>query len=637
MKRQLYEGLWRYIHSFQIRVFLVLALVIFIFIPGTGYIGFLQAYKVVENQMQQYTIGTAGQITKRINSFLDQHDYNVQLIKSLLENNLVDAANTRELLHYFSLFQKDHPEFVNIYYGDISGNFFMVPPQIPEVHKVFDPRIRPWYRGAVETGNLHWTDAYLFASTQKPGITVSVPIYGDEAVLRGVCGIDIDLSAFSRFLDGIEIGKEGFAYIFEKKRGHVIAHPGIVQLPWNQTHIELLRYCRESLKKRGRNFGLISFRGRDYFTAYADYPGKDWTVGVTLPFSEYYETIQFIKKSTFTLVVMGILLSCILSYLLTRTVIRPLNTLQQGIDRISSGDLEYKVDITDPDIASDLADSFNSMAHSLRKSLAELKKTYAELAEKEKLAAVGEMTAGIAHEIKNPLGVIQGSAQVVLDRTRPREMRERAARFILDEVERLDNTLKAFLSFARPASPAFVEADIIRLFEETLSATEERYREDGYHFIRDYEEDILPIEADPYQIRQVFWNICLNSVQAMPDGGTISIRVKMDSLEEYVGGADIKRSLGNPFGEPRDWLVVSIEDGGCGIAEDKLEKVMDPFVSLRDDGIGLGLSIVAQIVKLHRGYVTIESEEGVGTTFHLLFPCILKENSIADQCADHRR
>lgn len=620
----------RYKHSFHIRVFLALSLIIFIFIPGTGYIGYLQAYKVVENQMQQFTIGTALQISKRISSFLAQHTYNVKLIKSLLENNLIDATKEKELLHYFSLFRQDHPEFVNIYYGDTNGEFLMVPPQIPEVYKVFDPRIRPWYRGAVEAKDLHWTDVYLFASTQKPGITVSIPIFDENKTLKGVCGIDIDLSAFSRFLDGIEIGKKGFAYIFEKKQGRVIAHPGLVQLPWNEEHIDLLRYCRETLQNAKKSFGLITFKGKDYFTAYADYPGKDWTVGVTLPFSEYYETIQFIKKSTFSLVLMGILLSSILSYLLTRTVIRPLHTLQKGIDRISGGDLEYKVEINDPDIASELANSFNRMAFSLQRSLAELKVTYAELAEKQKLAAVGEMTAGIAHEIKNPLGVIQGSAQVVLDRTRPWAMRERAARFIIDEVERLNNTLKAFLAFAKPASPTFVPTDIIRLLEETLSATEERYQEEGYRFIRDYQEDILPIDADPYQVRQVFWNICLNSIQAMPDGGPINIRVKMDKAPDLLGGAGTEMSLGNPFAVPRDWLVVSIEDEGCGIAEEHMEKIMDPFVSFQDDGIGLGLSIVAQIVKLHRGHIKVASIEGEGTTFHLLFPCIMKENQIVD-------
>lgn len=620
----------RYIHSFQVRVFFALALIIFIFIPGTGYIGFLQAYKVVENQMQQYTIGTAGQISKRISSFLAQHTYNVKLIKSLFENNLVNAENEKELLNYFSLFRKDHPEFVNIYYGTIEGDFFMVPPQIPEVYKVYDPRIRPWFKGAVEAKDLHWTDVYLFASTQKPGITVSLPIFDEDGKIKGVCGIDIDLSAFSRFLDGIEIGKKGFAYIFEKKQGRIIAHPSLVRLPWNEKLLDILRSCRENLQNEGISFGMTTYEGKEYFTAYADYPGRDWTVGVTLPFSEYYETIQFIKKSTFSLVIVGILLSSLLSYLLTRTVIQPLHTLQKGIERISRGDLEYKVEINDPDIASDLAQSFNRMAHSLRKSLSELKQTYAELAENEKLAAVGKMTAGIAHEIKNPLGVILGSAQVVLDRERPWNMRERAARFIIDEVERLDKTLKTFLTFARPSSPEFVETDIIRLMEETLSATEERYEQEGYRFVRDYQDDILPVEADQDQIRQVFLNICLNSIQAMPEGGDITISVKMDKEKELISSSEREISFDYPLAIDRDWLVVSIEDSGHGIPDDKMETIMDPFVSFRDDGIGLGLSIVSQIIKVHRGHIKVTSSEDQGTTFHLLLPCIVKENTIAD-------
>lgn len=623
----------RSVHSFQVRVFLALALIIFIFIPGTGYIGYLQAYKVVEDQMQQYTTATADQIAKRIRSFLAQHTYNVLLIKSLLENKLVQAQNEGKLLHYFSIFRRDHSEFVNIYYGDIHGSFSMVPPQIPEVHKVFDPRIRPWYKGAVETGGLHWTEVYLFASTQKPGITVSVPIFTDEGNVKGVCGIDIDLSAFSRFLDGIEIGEKGFAYIFEKKQGHVIAHPGLVQLPWDKEHIDLLRYCRETLERDDKSFGRVNFGGKEYFTAYVDYPGRDWTVGVTLPFSEYFATIQFIKKSTATLVIIAILLSSFLSYVLTRTVIRPLHKLQQGIDRISSGDLQYKVEIHDPDIVGDLANSFNGMATSLRRSRAELKETYVELAEKEKLAAVGEMTAGIAHEIKNPLGVIQGSAQVMLDRERPWQMRERAARFIIDEVERLDETLRAFLLFARPASPSFAKTNIIRLLEQTLSATEQRYEDQGYQFICHYDDNAPPIDADAYQIRQAFWNICLNALQAMPNGGKVTIRVYVEQHHPIPEKKD-QESACNPFAVPHQWLALAISDTGCGIPCEKMDRIMDPFVSLRDDGIGLGLSIVAQIVKIHQGHIKVMSTEGEGTTFTLYFPCILKENTIADQCAD---
>jgi signal transduction histidine kinase len=615
----------RYRHSFQFRVFLALALVIFIFIPGTGYVGYLQARKVAENQMQQFTISMADQISNRVNLFLAQHTYNVKLIKSFIENHLVDPANEKELLRYFSLFKQGHPEFVNIYYGDEQGEFQMVPPQIPEVHTTYDPRVRPWYQGAIHSGDFHWADVYLFASTRKPGITVSTPVFDDNKVLRGVCGIDIDLSAFSRFLRGIDIGKQGVAYIFDNKKGYVIAHPGLVQLPWNLEHIDLLRTCLAELKRQNKSFGITSYRGEEYFTASTNYPDKDWTVGVTISVADYMQNLRFIKQTTFSLVVAGILLSSLLSYLLAMTIIRPLHTLQQGIERISRGDLDYKVAIEDPDIASELASSFNQMAFSLQKSLAELKQTYAELAEQEKLAAVGRMTAGIAHEIKNPLGVIQGSAQIVANRERPWEMREKAAHFIIAEVARLDKTLKSFLAFAKPVSPAFQETDMIRLLEETLSATEERFREDGYSFVRDYPPQVPLLQADADQIRQVFWNITLNAMQAMPDGGTVTVRVRVEQNPEIPEQEKGRISLGNPMAAVRDWLAVEVEDHGAGIAPENMDRIMDPFVSFRDDGIGLGLPIVAQIVKLHHGHLHIRSNEGEGTVFSLFFPCIIKE------------
>ncbi len=628
MKRR--EILKHYKHSFQFRVFLALALVIFIFIPGTGYMGYLQARKVAENQMQQYAIGTAVQISKRVSSFLSQHTDNVKLIKSFLENRLIDSTNEGELLRCFLLFKKDHPEFVNIYYGNENGRFLMAPPQAPEIHKIFDPRIRPWYRGAVDADNFHWTDVYLFASTQKPGITVSIPIVEEQRLLRGVCGIDIDLSAFSRFLQGIKIGSQGVAYIFDNKTGHVIAHPGLVQLPWNPVHIDLLRTCRSHLKKSNRSFGLTAFQGENFFTAYTNYPGKEWTVGVTLSVSDYLKNIQFIKQTTFSLVVIGILLSSLLSYLLAMTIIQPLQALQQGIERISSGDLEHKVIIHDPDIAEELAGSFNQMASSLQESLAELKQTYTELTEKEKLAAVGKMTAGIAHEIKNPLGVILGSAQVVVNRERPWEMRERAARFIIDEVIRLNNTLKSFLAFAKPAPPVLSKTDMLRLLEETLSVMKERFFEAGYRFQMDFPTRVPPVNGDSDQLRQVIWNICLNSIKAMPRGGTITVRAeakkKPGILDADTHEKDTTRiSLENPFAAPRSWLVVTIEDQGCGIDKKQMDKIMDPFVSFQDDGIGLGLSIVAQIVKLHQGHINITSQKNAGTAFQLLFPCLPQE------------
>ncbi|MBC2705284.1 cache domain-containing protein [Desulfobacula sp.] len=621
------ENLSIFWHSFQVRVFLALTLIIVIVIPGTGYFCYLQARRVAEKQMQQYALGTAVQISKRVESFLSHHTYNAKLIKSFFENDLINHSDDKEILRYLHLFQQEHPEFFNINFGDETGRFLMAPAQIPEVHKTFDPRVRPWYRGAIQTKDVHWTNVYLFASTQKPGMTVSVPIYDTAGAITAVCGIDIDISSFSRFLKKIKIGKQGFAYIFENKQGRVIAHPSLVQLPWNSYHIDLLRTCLTDLNQKNKTFGMSSFQGDRFFTAYTDYPGNDWTVGVTLPVSDFLENVKAIKQAIISLVIAGIFLSSFLSYLLAMTIVSPLNILKKGIERISSGDLEYKVNINDPDIASALAGSFNQMASSLEISTRELEKTYAELAQKEKLAAVGQMTAGIAHEIKNPLGIILGSAQVVSNSNRPMEMREKAADFIIKEVERLNKTLTAFLDFAKPASPNFQRIDITDLLEEILISTEERFAEKGYRIDRDFLSMAPTILADPDQIKEVFWNIFLNAMQSMPDGGTVTVKINIEKGKESIDAAIIP--IKGLIQHNPDYLTVSIMDQGCGISDEQMEKILDPFVSFRDDGIGLGLSIVSQIIKSHKGQVKIESTPGKGTRFKLLFPLLLQENTHA--------
>lgn len=598
------------LHSFRVRVFLALTLIVLTVIPATGYFCYLQARRVAEKQMQQYTMGTAEQIVKRVHIFLERHTYNVKLIKSFLENRGVDLSDDKAILNCLYLFKQSNPEFINLLYGDETGRFLMVPPQIPEVHKIYDPRVRPWYKGAIQSGNHHWTDVYLFASTQKPGMTVSVPLYdtgehGGEARVKAVCGIDIELSALSKFLRTIRIGENGFAYIFENREGRVIAHPDLLQFPWSPYHIDLLRTCLTDLKEKGKSFGMSKFRGDNFFTAYtaySDYPHSEWTVGVTLPVSDFLQNVTSIRNAIISLVIVGIFLALFLSYLIAMTIVRPLNVLKKGIERITNGDLNYKVDIKDPDIAASLAASFNNMAFSLNESNQELKDTYAQLAHKEKLAAVGQMTAGIAHEIKNPLGIILGSAQVVANDERPWEMRKKAALFIMDEVVRLNRTLTSFLEFARPAPPLFQTVQVQEILEDLLAATGERFQEDGIGVVKSFPPALPGIWADPDQVRQVLLNILINATQSMPDGGTITLKLSPETVDNG------------------SYVRLSVMDQGCGMTKDQMATVWDPFVSFKDQGTGLGLSIVSQIVKIHDGAIHMESEAGKGTRFDLLFP-----------------
>ena len=143
-----------YRHSFQIRLFAAITGMTILFIAVTGYFSYLLGRRSVEKQIERYALGTVVQITERIRTFLTQPAREVNLLKTTIENGFIDPLDDRDLVRFFHLLQDDHPEFLNINYGDRQGRFTMVPPQRPEVHKVFDPRIRPWYVGAVGSNQL---------------------------------------------------------------------------------------------------------------------------------------------------------------------------------------------------------------------------------------------------------------------------------------------------------------------------------------------------------------------------------------------------------------------------------------------------------------------------------------------------
>ncbi len=604
--------------SFQVRLFVSFLLIIFCFIPSVGYLSYLQGKRSVERQIEQYSLATVKQVTERVRSFLLQHKRNVRFLKSLLEQRIIDPRNRQALLQYFRFLRRTYPSFVNIYYGDRNGRFMMVPPQRPEIHKLFDPRERPWYRGAAIGGDLYWTGVYVFASSQKPGITASVPVLDSNATVLGVCGIDIDLSTLSGFLRGIKIGKRGYSFIIENSLDRIIAHPGLIHLAKADDELAQLSSRLKALKHRHKKFGTTLLNGERYFTAYADFPEHDWTIGLTLPISDFLQDINRIKQAAVTMTLLAILIASVLSLLIARTVIRPLTRLEKGIKRISSGNLEERLRVESQDVIGSLAESFNQMAESLKESREQVKRTYMELAEKERMAALGQLTAGIAHEIKNPLGIILSSAQIVNNDARPREMRKQAGEFIIQEVKRLNKTINTFLDFAKPAPPRLERCDLIGLLDETIDSFGEQFSEREIVVSRKYPKEPMVCEVDRDQVRQVFLNLFINAVQAMPRGGTLEITAVPADPHDGRGHG---RHSGEDCSSRHKLLQIDIKDSGEGIDEEVIDKIFDPFFTTKSNGTGLGLPIVYRIMEQHRARMMVSSIRGEGTVFSLVFRC----------------
>jgi len=216
----------------------------------------------------------------------------------------------------------------------------------------------------------------------------------------------------------------------------------------------------------------------------------------------------------------------------------------------------------------------------------------------EKLAAIGELAAGIAHEIRNPLGIITGSAETVRKHENPK-IRDEMTSYILEESKRINGLINTFLGFARPREPELVSCDLREILGKTLLLLSPSAKTLGVEIKEDITRRPLYVSIDPDQMRQAFMNLGVNALEAMPHGGVLTVAVMENA---------------------RGRVVVRFSDTGKGIPKEIQAKVFDPFFTTKEGGTGLGLSIAHRIITQHGGDIALEATEKKGSTFTITLP-----------------
>ena len=360
-----------------------------------------------------------------------------------------------------------------------------------------------------------------------------------------------------------------------------------------------------------------------------DGPGEPRVLWAARREDSYAAARNRVISSFFAIATVGFALVIAITYRIIHALTRPIREMVEATRRIAAGRFDHPVRVTSGGEIGLLGESINRMQASLQEMRSELEEAartledkvrarseelgrmQARMAQSERLASIGVLAAGVAHEINNPLGGILALTSLTLEDLPPTDPSRENLEEVVRQTRRCGEIVRHLLEFSRQHEARPEPTDLDELLARTLALLE---RQSIFHNIRverDLQPHLPPVVADPSQLQQVFVNILMNAVQAMAERGTLTIATAHDVV--------------------RDEVVLSFHDTGCGIPADKIGHVFDPFFTTKGsgEGTGLGLSIAYGIVSRHRGTIGVESEPGVGTTFTIRLPVAAPQAAVA--------
>ncbi len=317
------------------------------------------------------------------------------------------------------------------------------------------------------------------------------------------------------------------------------------------------------------------------------------------------------------IILLALILGIAASILISRGLARPIHQLKAAMEVVGAGHLDHEVAVRSKDEIGELAQAFAGMTENLKRSheamarlnhelevkIKKLEETQAQLIQSEKLASIGEMSAAVAHGLRNPLASLRAAAQVTLHHVADGSVARTHLKMVIAEVDRLDRRITHLLAFSRPGPFRPLPEQPSRLIDDLLPTFAGPLKDRGIRLEIDLPSDLPDVTVDPIQVEQALGEIFSNALDAMPEGGSVTIR-----------------GYRQPDNGQSASVVLEIADTGKGIATQLLPSVCDPFFTTRADGTGLGLAIAKRYVVQNGGQLAIASTPEVGTTVSITLP-----------------
>jgi len=480
-----------------------------------------------------------------------------------------------------------------------------------------------WHRHAL-AGRTYMSEVRLAAGGRDSVFRLAAPICGSDGRPQGaVCATVSTRAILSRVLS-VSLGKTGECYLVDRT-GTFLAHkqPHRI-LKENIAQSESFTYIFGDSRPRPI---YTDYRGIAVLGASRPVAGTEWYIVVEQDRDEAFAGSHRLERNIYLVIAATVAGAVGLSWLLAYYVTAPILALSEAADGLARGDFEHAlVDArtTRRDEIGALYTAFRNMADQLkdrhlrletrvglteaelRKVEAKLKRTLEAAARSERLAALGRLASGVAHEIRTPLTSLKLFLQSVQEDIAISPEQSEDYQIAMRQVARIEATISHFLDFARPQEPVLAELDFATLVDDALEVIQPRANQQEVEIHHRVAPGLPRVEGDMRQLGEVVVNLLVNALEAMPDGGRLTIAVTAEETE--------------PGSTPPGWVEIDVSDTGPGIRQEDLDRLFEPFFTTKAAGSGLGLAIVSGTVERHGGAVRVDSKPGAGTTFSIRLP-----------------
>jgi len=604
-----------FLNNLQFKVTLVFLLVSLIPLGTVSIFSVRTANRVIENILQNQLENVAAEKQALLERWIMERKADLEVLAG---SSIVKRMDPAEAAPYFKLVRTQYGVYRRFVIAGPDGEVLYDGTGTSGV----SCKDEAWYRCAIG-GRPYMSEIERESPGQEPVFHLATPIRGPDGRPHGVLCATVSTQAILKRVLRVQLGETGECYLVDKL-GTFLAHKDPNRV-LNENIAQSDSFAKTLDSEEGHPI-YTDYRGIQVLGASRSLEGTDWYVVVEQDRDEAFLSSYRLQRNIYIVIALTVAVAIGFSALLAWYVVSPIGRLSETARTLARGDFDYALlnaQTTRRDEIGALYAAFADMADQLKdrqarletrmgltevelqKVEAELKSTLEAAARSERLAALGRLASGVAHEIRTPLTSLKLFLQSVQEDIAVSDEQSEDYHIAMRQVGRIEKTINHFLDFARPEQPVFANLDFAQLVDDVLEVIRPRANQQEVEIIESIAAELPGVKGDSRQLGEAMVNLLVNAMDAMPDGGRLTISITAEAAGP---------------GSTTPNVCIDVSDTGPGIEKENIDRLFEPFFTTKAAGSGLGLAIIKGTVERHAGTISVNTQLGAGTTFSIRLP-----------------